>query len=94
MLDPPEVLLLVLEEPIEAGLIEELMEAPIAAALPKFRGIIVLGSKGSWLATAPATEGESVAARPPFAEESAASLAVALAGCADPVAAVPVPVSD
>ncbi len=69
--------MLVLEEPIDAGLMEELIEAPSAPALAEFRGIIVLGSNGSWLATAPATEGESVLATPPLAEESAASLAVA-----------------
>ena len=86
--------MLVLEEPIDAGLMAGLMEAPSAPGLPKFRGISVLGSNGSWLATAPATEGERVLAMPPFAEESAASLAVPPAGGTDPVVPVPVgPVS-
>ena len=85
---------MVLEEPIDAGLTEELMAAPIAPAMPEFRGIIVLGSNGSWLATAPATDGERVLAMPPFAEESAASLAVPPAGGTDPVVPVAVgPVS-
>ena len=84
-----------MDEPIDAGLIAELMEAPSAALeLLEFRGIMVLGSKGNWLTAAPATEGERVLAMPPFAEENAASLAVPPAGGTDPVVPVPVgPVS-
>ena len=38
------------------------MDTPIEPRLPEFKGIIVLGSNGRWLATAPATEGERVLA--------------------------------
>jgi hypothetical protein len=50
----------------------ELMDAAAALALPKPRGIIVFGSKGSWLVAAPAVEGERLLAIPPIADVRAA----------------------
>jgi hypothetical protein len=58
-----------------------LMDADAALALPKFQGIIVFGSKGSWLVAAPAVEGESVLAIPLFADVSAALSAAAFETC-------------
>ena len=57
----------------------ELMDAAAALALPKFRGIIVFGSKGSWLVAAPAAEGERLFAIPLIAEVRAALLGAAAA---------------
>jgi hypothetical protein len=59
----------------------ELMDAAAALALPKLRGIIVFGSKGSWLVAAPAAEGEREFAIPLIAEVRAALLGL-IAACA------------
>jgi hypothetical protein len=74
-----------------AGLTEEWIEAAIAPVLAKPRGIIVLGSKGSWLVAAPAADGESTLLAPPLTELSAALLAIARAAC---VLAVEVELED
>ena len=70
-------MLLVPEKPIVAAFIEELIEAATAAELPDARGIMVFGSKGSWLVAAPAAEGESAPAIPPRTDEAADALGVA-----------------
>ena len=71
-----------------AALRDVLNEAATALVLPEVRGIIVFGSNGNWLVAAPATEGDSALAMPPFADESAAALGVAPAACATPEAVV------
>ena len=73
------------------GFRDELIEAATAPLLAKPRGIIVLGSNGSWLVAAPAAEGESMLVAPPIAEASAAFAAVPPAAC---VAFVVVPVVE
>jgi hypothetical protein len=79
------VALLAEEKLIDAGLNDELEEAPVPPGLPAFRGIIVVGSNGSIFIAAAATAAGSVLASPPLAVELALSLAVA-AGCfTDPV---------
>ena len=67
-----------------AALMDELIEEATAPVLPKPRGIIVFGSKGSWLRAAPAVEGESEFAIPPLAKLPAISLAAAPFPCAAP----------
>jgi hypothetical protein len=64
------------------GFRDELIEAATAPLLAKPRGIIVLGSNGSWLVAAPAAEGESILVALPMAEASAALAAVPPAVCA------------
>jgi len=54
------------------GLRYELIEAATAPLLAKPRGIIVLGSNGSWLVAALAAEGESLLVALSVAEASAA----------------------
>ena len=78
------------------GFRDELIEAATAPLLAKPRGIIVLGSNGSWLVAAPAAEGESILVALPMAEASAALAAVPLAACAAAgvVPVVEVPVMD
>jgi hypothetical protein len=68
-------LLLVPENPKAGVLIVELIEAAAAAALPKFRGIMVLGSNGNWLYNTAAVEGASVLAAVPLADAKGAELA-------------------
>ena len=70
---------------------DELIVAAKAPELLELRGIMVLGSNGSWLAAAPAVEGERALTAPPIADDSAVLLAVA-AGCAAPVGVVDEPV--
>jgi hypothetical protein len=82
--------LLVVEEPLVTGFIEGFDSAPGAPAVAGFRGNMVLGSNGSWLATAPATEDERVLMVAPLAEESGALPAVVPDGCSNPVDPVPV----
>jgi hypothetical protein len=65
------------------GFRDELIEAATAAVFPVLRGIIVLGSNGSWLVAAPAAEGESILVAPPTAEASAALAAVPPAACVE-----------
>ena len=63
------------------GFRDELIEAATAPLLAKPRGIIVLGSNGSWLVAAPAAEGESILVALPMAEASAALAAVPPTAC-------------
>jgi hypothetical protein len=73
-----------------AALRDELIEAATAPELAVPRGIIVLGSKGNWLADAPAAEGDKAPATPPFADESADALGMAPAACPALAGVVPV----
>jgi hypothetical protein len=65
------------ELPKVAGFRYELIEAATAPLLAKPRGIIVLGSNGSWLVAAPAAEGLSVLVALLAAEASAACVVAA-----------------
>jgi len=67
---------------------DELIVAANALELLEPRGIMVLGSNGSWLVAAPAVEGERAPATPPMAIDDAVVLAVSAAGFTCPVGVV------